>query len=468
MFDSVRTRLMFWYAGVLALSLIAFAVLLYYVTANIFRERLDESLHSTAQTVASAYLEELAEQQSAGKASQVVLAELLFPDRYVEITDKNGHATGWSRNFEGHLISIPASALNDARRDGRSFAVVNNMRVAVVPLTSNQDPGFATVAEPRTVVEGSLTRLRRNLYAGVPLVLLLTSAGGYFLARKSLSPIASMNKQTQVITAQNLSSRLNVPNPRDELGGLATTINELLTRLEVSFRQQQQFIADASHELRTPLAVLRSETEVALGQKRSADEYEESLLLIKDEAERLSRIVEDLFILANQPSQMPAVVMKEPVVLNELVHDCVRAARVLGARKDLNLKLENTSTALSLNGDDELLRRMLLNLLDNAIKYTPDGGEIFVELQRQNGNARLIVRDTGIGISATEQSHVFDRFYRVDKARSRSLGGAGLGLSIVNWIVEAHQGKITLESTLDHGSKFTVELPLERGTSPET
>ncbi|HEY9501437.1 MAG TPA: ATP-binding protein, partial [Pyrinomonadaceae bacterium] len=284
----------------------------------------------------------------------------------------------------------------------------------------------------------------------------------------SLLPIASMNQQTQVITAQNLSSRLNVQNPRDELGGLATTINELLTRLEVSFRQQQRFIADASHELRTPLAVLRSETEVALGQKRSADEYEESLLLIKDEAERLSRIVEDLFILANQPSQMPAVLMKEPVVLNELVHDCVRAARVLGARKDLNFKLENTSTDLSLNGDDELLRRMLLNLLDNAIKYTPDGGEIFVELQRQNGNARLIVRDTGIGISATEQAHVFDRFYRVDKARSRSLGGAGLGLSIVNWIVEAHEGKITLESTLDHGSKFTVELPLERGTSPET
>ena len=175
-----------------------------------------------------------------------------------------------------------------------------------------------------------------------------------------------------------------------------------------------------------------------------------------------------LFILANQPAQMPATLMKEPVVLNDLVQDCVRAARVLGARKDLNLKLENTGTALSLNGDDELLRRMLLNLLDNAIKYTPDGGEIFVELQRQNGNARLIVRDTGIGISATEQSHVFDRFYRVDKARSRSLGGAGLGLSIVNWIVEAHEGKITLESTLDHGSKFTVVLPLERGTSPET
>jgi heavy metal sensor kinase len=460
MFDSVRTRLTLWYTGVLALSLIAFAILLYYVTANIFRERLDESLLSTGQTVASAYLEEFAEQKSANKASQVVLAELVFPDRFVEITDGNGTAIGWSRNFEGNVISIPSQTLDSARRDGRSFVVVNNFRVAVVPLTSSQNLGFAAVAEPLVVIEGSLTRLRRNLYAGVPLVLLLTSAGGYFLARKSLSPIASMNQQTRLITAQNLSSRLNVTNPRDELGGLALTINDLLLRLEQAFRQQQRFIADASHELRTPLAVLRSETEVALGKKRSTDEYEESLLLIKDEAERLSRIVEDLSILANQSAEMPPVILKEPLILNEVVSDCVRAARLLASRKALQVELENSSNELTLYGDEELLRRMLLNLLDNAVKYTPAGGEISVVLARQNGNARLVVRDTGIGIPFAEQSNVFDRFYRVDKARSRSQGGTGLGLSIVSWIVEAHDGTVTLESTPEKGSKFIVELPL--------
>lgn len=461
MIDSVRTRLTLWYTGVLAFSLIASAFLLYYVTANIFRERLDESLRSTAQTVASAYLEELEEEKSAGTASQIVLAELVFPDRYVEITGNNGDAIAWSRNFEGKVISIPSQTLTDARRDGRSFVVINNLRLAVVPLTSNRELGFAAVAEPLRVIEASLTRLRRDLYGGVFLVLLLTAAGGYFLARKSLSPIASMDHQTQLIRAHNLSSRLDVSNPRDELGGLATTINNLLTRLEESFREQQRFIADASHELRTPLAVLRSETEVALGKKRSTEEYEESLLLIKDEAERLSRIVEDLSILANQQSEVPAVLTKEPLVLNDVVNDCVRAARVLGSRKELSLRLENTSMALTLNGDEELLRRMLLNLLDNAVKYTPAGGKIFVELTRQNGSARLVVSDTGIGIPVTEQAHVFDRFYRVDKARSRSPGGAGLGLSIVSWIVEAHDGKVTLESLPQRGSKFTVELPLE-------
>src|SRR4029453_15045217 len=152
---------------------------------------------------------------------------------------------------------------------------------------------------------------------------------GYFLARKSLAPIASMNSQTQHITAERLSSRLDVDNPRDEVGQLATTINDLLARLETSFKEQQRFIADASHELRTPLAVLRGETEGALDQPRSLDEYKESLVLIKDEAERLSRIVEDLFTLARQPIEGPARLLKEPVSLNQIVGDCARAAKVL-------------------------------------------------------------------------------------------------------------------------------------------
>jgi heavy metal sensor kinase len=310
------------------------------------------------------------------------------------------------------------------------------------------------------VVEDGLLRLRREFYAGIPLILLLTSAGGYFLARKSLSPIALMNLQTKHITAEQLSSRLDVTNPRDELGRLGITINDLLARLEASFAEQQRFIADASHELRTPLAVLRGETEVALDRTRTIDEYKHSLALIKEEAERLSRIVEDLFILARQPVEAPAALLKQPLSLNEVVNDCGRAAQVLAIRKDLRLRINSGTTELTLNGDAELLKRMLLNLLDNAVKYTPEGGEIFVALVQQNGNAQIVVRDTGIGIAKADQPHVFDRFYRVDKARSRTLGGAGLGLAIVRWILEAHRGKITLQSVPGKGSEFTVELPL--------
>lgn len=461
MFDSVRIRLTLWYAGVLALSLIAFALVIYYAAGNIFHERQDESLRSTAQTVASAYVEEFGEAHSLAKAGEIVLAEITFPNRYVQLTDNSGNPIAASANLSGSTIAIPATVFADARARGFSHATVNGLRVTVVPLSPDQSFGFAAVAEPLRVVEEGLSELRRDLFAGVFLVLLLASAGGYFLARKSLAPIASMNSQTQRISAENLSARLDVTNSRDELGRLATTINDLLARLENSFNEQQRFIADASHELRTPLAVLRGETEVALNKTRTVAEYEQSLSLIQDEAERLSRIVEDLFILARQPVNTRAALNKERVSLNDAVRDCVRAAQVLAMQKGVRLSLDNDSPAIALNGDEDLIRRMILNLLDNAVKYTPAGGEISLALGRENGNVEIVVRDTGIGIPEAAQPHVFDRFYRVDKARARAMGGAGLGLSIAQWIVEVHGGEINLVSTPGHGSTFTVILPTQ-------
>ena len=460
MFDSVRTRLTVWYAAVLALSLIAFAVIVYYAAASIFYARQDELLRSTAETVASAYVQELEEEQSAAKANDVVLAQMVFPNRYVEVADADGRVVAWSSNLAGHQLTIPTAVLSEARQNG-TFVVLNQLRVAVVPLSVDRSKqiGFAIVAEPLSVVDEGLRRLRRDFLFGVPLILLVASTGGYFLARKSLSPIALMNQQTQRITAENLSAQLDVAHPRDEVGQLATTINELLARLDAAFREQQRFIAEASHELRTPLSVLRGETEVALQQERATAEYQESLALIKDEAERLSRIVENLFMLARQPVDTPSTV-NEAVRLDELVADCVRAAHVLAMQKGLRLKIDGALPAITVSGDDEMLKRMLLNLLDNAVKYTPAGGEISVALGSQQEYARIVVTDTGIGIPEADQPRIFDRFYRVDKARSRALGGAGLGLSIARWIVEGHGGSLSVESAPGRGSAFTVELPL--------
>ena len=462
MLDSVRTSLTLWYAGVLALSLIAFALVIYYAAGNIFHERQDESLRSTAQTVVSAYVEELGETHSLSNAGRIVLAEITFPNRYVQLTDSTGKPIAASANLAGSTITIPSPVLADARARGFAHVSLNGLRVTVVPLSTDQTLGYAAVAEPMSVVETGLRELRRDLFAGVLLVLLLACAGGYFLARMSLTPIASMNSQTQRISAENLSARLDVNNSRDELGRLATTINDLLARLENSFQEQQRFIADASHELRTPLAVLRGETEVALGKTRTVAEYEQSLSLIQDEAERLSRIVEDLFILARQPINTRAALNKERVSLNDAVRDCARAAQVLAGQKGVSLKLEKDLPALTLNGDQELIRRMILNLLDNAVKYTPAGGNISLALARQNGNAEIVVRDTGIGIPESAQPLVFDRFYRVDKARARAMGGAGLGLSIAQWIAEVHGGEISVASTPGQGSTFTVVLSLHQ------
>jgi heavy metal sensor kinase len=462
MFSSVRTRLTLWYAGVLAVLLVAFALLVYYAAANVFYQRQDEALRSTAETVASAYMQELEEEQSIPKANEVVLAEMVFPNRYVEVTDARGLVVAWSANLTGRVLAIPPESLARARQQSISFAVINNLRVAVVPLSANKDLGYAVVAEPLSVIDEGLRRLRSYFFAGVPLILLLASVGGYFLARKSLSPIALMNRQTQRISAENLAARLDVMSERDELGGLALTINDLLARLENSFKEQQRFVADASHELRTPLAVLRGETEVALSQQRSTDEYKASLALIKDEAERLSRIVEDLFILAQQPLDRPTIA-KMPVKLDRIVEECGRAAQVLAAQKHLKLTIA-AKAPLSVQGDDELLQRMILNLLDNAVKYTPAGGAVSIELTASSGDALIRVRDNGIGIPAKDQPFVFNRFYRVDKARSRAMGGAGLGLSIVRRIAEAHGGSVSLESGAS-GSIFTVELPLNGAIS---
>src|SRR5256884_618646 len=373
MFDSVRTRLTLWYASVLAVSLIAFALLVYYAAARIFYERQDESLRSTAETVASAYMQELEEEGSIAKANDVVLAQMVFPNRYVEVVDAEGRLVAQSSNLVGRQLTLSATSLNEARLQGVGFVVSKTIeseslgvRVAVVPLSKNSNNpfGFAAVAESLNVIEGGLRRLRRDFFAGVPLVLLVASLGGYFLARKSLAPIALMNAQTQRITAENLSSRLDVSNPRDELGQLATTIDALLARLDATFTEQQRFIADASHELRTPLAVLRGETEVALEQNRGAEDYRESLALIKDEAERLTRIVENLFILARQVDQHS--IMKEPLRLNEVISECVRSAQVLATQRGLRLHLDGAISKVNFTGDDELLKRMLLNLLDNA------------------------------------------------------------------------------------------------------
>ena len=455
MFDSVRTRLTLWYASFLALSLVAFAFLIYYAAAANFYERQDESLRYTAKPVDSVYMEELEEEHSVDKANQVALTEMVFHDPYVQVKDKFGQAVASSRNLSSNTFSIPSQTLSEARQSGTGYTTLNDLRLAIVPLSPNQETGFAVVAEPTSVIAEGLRQLRRDLYAGVPLILLLTSAGGYFLARKSLLPISLMTHQTRRISARRLSSRLDVQNPRDELGELATTINDLLARLEASFKEQQRFIADASHELRTPLAVLRGETEVALDQPRDRDEYQQSLMLIKDEAERLSRIVEDLFILVRQPIDEPARLMKEEISLNQIVGDCARAAKVLAARKDLLLSFDEGAKHLTLHGDEELLKRMLLNLLDNAVKYTPEGGEIELKLAGENGSAQITIRDTGPAFPKSINQNLDQPI--ADKARSRALGGAGLGLSIAldrrsTW------GRNPSQSVPGEGSEFTIGL----------
>jgi heavy metal sensor kinase len=323
---------------------------------------------------------------------------------------------------------------------------------------------FVAVAQSRHGQEEELGRVRRAFYVAVPVALLLASLGGYFLARKSLAPVIAMGAKAERIGASNLNERLPVPNARNELGRLARIFNELLARLDASFEQQRRFMADASHELRTPVAIVCGESEVALlRQVRSPEEYRESLTIVHDEGRRLTRVVEDLFTLARADAGQYQFV-STTFYLDETVGECVRAVRSLAAQHGLELHYHHSEDELLFRGDEELIQRMILNLLDNAIKYTPAGGHVRVDLVRADTDYTLRITDTGTGIPAEAQPHIFERFYRVDEARSRNgetggTSGAGLGLSIAAWSARMHDGRIALDRSDKTGSTFVVTLP---------
>jgi heavy metal sensor kinase len=315
-----------------------------------------------------------------------------------------------------------------------------------------------------TPLLGELDTDRLVLSIAVPLGLLLAGLGGWFLARKSLAPVLAMSEQAHRIGAENLDQRLPMVNPRDELGRLAGTFNDLLSRLSSAFGVQRQFMADASHELRTPLSVIRTTTSVTLEKdRRSEEEYRGALAIVDGQSRRLTRIVDDMFKLARADAGR-LTLHQHALYLDELLREMARAASVLGASKDVTVHLPSLPES-PCYGDEDLLRQMISNLLDNAVKYTPRGGSVTLNLQRSNGSYYVSVSDTGIGIPMEAQAHVFERFYRVD--RSDSGAGAGLGLAIARSIAETHGGRLELERSDERGSTFVAVLPASQDPAVE-
>jgi heavy metal sensor kinase len=300
------------------------------------------------------------------------------------------------------------------------------------------------------------------LGTAIPVALVLSGGLAYLLARKALAPIEQLHRLTTRITADRLDQRLPVVNAGDELVRLAQTINDMIGRLERSFAEVRRFTADASHELRTPLTALRTEVEVALNKPADVADQANLLGSILEECERLTRLTEQLLALAREDARIVQQ-ERQPVDLAVLVRGAVETMRPLAEAKSIRLR-QHGADALPMHGDAARLRQVFYNLLDNAIKYTPEGGEIEVGLGRRAGEAIVVLRDTGIGIPADHLPHVFERFYRVDKGRSRAEGGTGLGLSITHSIVTAHGGRIELDSIPSRGTVCTVTLPLESDT----
>ena len=479
---SIRARLALWYAAVFAISLGAVSVALYGVVARRSLANVDASLHEAATAVATA-IEIESEGGSAKAVAASVVREFRFRDLQLAVYDR---ATATlvpgevpSDEEDPPVDSIARDiATQTFRMDVPDFRTF----LASAPLTRPTYANLGTtegevraIALPHQVGRGVamvgavhglhshrrlLAGVRLSLGLGIPLLLLLSTLGGYLVARKSLQPVAVMTERAAHISATTLHERLPVANPNDELGRLAGVFNDLLARVGTAFDQQRQFIADASHELRTPVAIVSGEAELALSRgERSADELRAALRTIRDEMLALQRIVEDLFLLARAHAGERLLTPSE-MYLGELCAECVRSVRSLAARKQMTVGYVG-GDELPMRGDEALLKRLLLNLLDNAIKYTPVGGSVAMSAIAQNGGYVVEVSDTGTGVPVESRARVFDRFYRAHRAREAGelASGAGLGLAIARWIAEAHGGTISLLKSDEKGSVFQVILP---------
>jgi heavy metal sensor kinase len=315
-------------------------------------------------------------------------------------------------------------------------------------------------------VSRTLTLFRHYLVMLAPLMLLAASTFGYWVSARALSPVDALTRTARTISGSDLSRRLEPLHTGDELQRLSDTLNQMLSRIETAFLRVTQFTADASHELRTPISLIRTEAEIALRKSRTEEEYRDALFHILTEAETTSSMVEKLLSLARADSGGQALEIR-PVDLREIA---VRAAgewRTVACLRTLGFTETATGGNLQVAGDKTALQQLFNILLDNAVKYTLAPGSVSLSLEECGDRAVLKVIDSGIGIAPEDQTRIFERFYRADKARSRELGGAGLGLAIALWIVQQHHGSISVESTLGKGSTFEVHLPLQRGANPQ-
>lgn len=479
MLDSIRTRLTLWYTAVLTLVLVALSLLSSFVFFRNVQQRMDADLSELSDAFLVTVRAEMEDQTAPDPfqvAVQVAIAEHHFPDHVYAVTDEGGKVIINSlgeRLPDSKRDAPPANLLESASfqeflpgalRTERFFGKVeggkNGYRAFAQRFSAGGKNYVLIILRSMHPQKEMLEEVTATFAWVIPIAILLASGGGYFLARKSLAPVVAMSSQAGRIGAENLHERLAVQNERDELGHLARSFNSLLDRLGESFERQRRFMADASHELRTPVAILRGEAEVALQQARPIEEYRESLSVLHHEAERLTRIVEDLFTLTRADAGQYPLQLRD-FYLDEMIAECVHSARTLALPKKITLAFDGAPES-PVHADESLIRRMLLNLLDNAIKYTPEGGRVTVACHRNGEEYVVRITDTGPGIPAEMRSRIFERFFRADKARSRAEndgGGAGLGLAISRWIAEAHHGRLELTQSDSHGSTFTAYLP---------
>jgi len=452
---SVRVRLTLWYAGAMMVVLAVYAVAVLFVVRESDSQVLDDRLHDDFDWASD------------------MLAQR--PDGSIGEYEEYGEGDSpwlqvWSLSDGQLLYTTPAARRNPVPgADKLAAQAQGEDKIVQVP---NVDPPYRVftggsriggvpvivqVARSEAPLLQDLRSLTLVLLLGLPAGVLAAVLGGYSLARRALAPLDRMTERARTINAERLQDRLPVDNPQDELGRLATVFNDTLSRLEASFEQMRRFTSDASHELRTPLTAIRSVGEVGLRGRREEAAYREIIGSMLEEADRLALLVDRLLTLSRADAGRGKL-SNDTVDLAVLAEEVAEQLDVLADEKHQSLNLEIKANP-TWTGDRLVLRQALLNLVDNAIKYSPEGADITVRLDQRFDDAILEVTDTGPGIPEELQSRIFDRFYRVDESRSRDNGGTGLGLSIAKWAVEANGGHLTMESRHGHGCTFRITLP---------
>ena len=461
---SIRVRLTLWYGTALALILIVFAGTIYFVMSRALRDQVDASLEEAASVAIRTLGEHRFGPFLIFEDLSQNFPELALLDKFFQIFGPAGQVTIQSANIKSREIPLSQTAFQASLKGNSTFESVRfdqgvPFRLLSVPIRhTDRLVSILRVGTSLYPTEKMLQRLLLALLIASPIAIIVSLLGGWFLAGRALKPVNVITRAAERIADGDLTQRITSPRSTDEIGRLASVFNDMIARLEISFRQIRQFSADASHELRTPLTITKGETELALRRPRAAEDYKQALESNLEEIDRMSRIVDELLFLSRADLGEIKMTMTE-IRFDELVREVQLQATVLGQDRQVETVIEHVDS-LTIIGDELRLRELLLNLVDNAIKYSHPNSKVQISLTALGTQAELKVRDFGIGISSIEQQRIFDRFYRTDTARAHTSKGTGLGLAICKWIVEVHQGTIEITSSTDTGSCFTVLLPI--------
>lgn len=509
---SLRTRLTIWYGAIVFLTLIGFGYWIYSEVRSDLQQNLDASLYDYAGILKSYVSKQLPvanepnyqakshaglEKMRAARYEDSLLMAAFIRDLnkqapyhpqnfYVQIATFDGSVIWRSLNLKGKSLPQPASYSQLARINRDSLRGVEYRTYKYTPkvlahpfmtgkagdsifaavqfdgqpvrLFAIRTPNATIVAGfPLTETNRTLSAIMRAMAFSIPLILFISGLGGYLIAKYSLKPLDEINKTALAITANRLSARIPQSGADDELNRLSITLNKMIERLERSFEQVKRFTSDASHELRTPLTILRGELEVALREEHTEEDYQVILLSALEEVNRLTNVVEMLLELSRADTGQLVLKLRNDN-LSKLLMDICEDAEILAEMRNIKV-VTKVQQDIFLPFDSPRLHQALINLVDNAIKYNVENGELRIELKTEGDSAVITIADTGHGMTEDSVKHIFERFYRVHTNKTKGIQGNGLGLSIVKWIVDSHRGMISVESKLGEGTAFTIKLP---------